>query len=234
MRSCAEILARDGILFIDRFVPRDEFESIVRQLGTTIAEERIQLRPGAHAYVAKPGRVPLHTDHPDVDFIAWHCIEQDADDGASLLLDARPVLESMQQASPAHYAKLFDTQLACPPLAGGPPTLARAVLRSVQGQTYLFCSPWLSAVDASEGRGEALAALRERLSTAAKTQLVSHRMPRGGVLIVDNRRVLHGRGPIAEHSKRHLRRVWIASGSVQRVASQEHTQRGAHAQSGRA
>lgn len=210
MRQCAEILARDGIVFIERALERAEFDSIVEQLGAVIAEENIQLRPGAHAYVAKPGRVPLHTDHPDVDFIAWHCIEQDLNDGASLLLDTRPMLAAMENASPTNYARLFETSLVCPPLAGGPPTLTRAVLRSDREGTHLFCSPWLTAVDSGDGRGEALAELRERLSIAAKTRCVSHRMQRGGAVIVDNRRVLHGRGPIAADSKRQLRRVWIA------------------------
>jgi hypothetical protein len=210
MRQCAETLARDGIVFIERDVERSEFDSIVESLGAVIAEERIQLRPGAHAYVAKPGRVPLHTDHPDVDFIAWHCVEQDRDDGASLLLDTRPVLAAMQRESPANYATLFDTALVCPPLAGGPPTLRRSVLRRDDEGTYLFCSPWLIAVDESNGRGAALAELRERLSIAAKSRTVSLRMQRGGVVIVDNRRVLHGRASIAEDSKRWLQRVWIA------------------------
>lgn len=210
MNSCARTLARDGILFIERGVERSAFDAIVERIGAQIAEERIQLRPGAHAYVAKPGRVPLHTDHPDVDFIAWHCVEQDREDGASLLLDSRPTLEAMQRESPARYAKLFDTTLVCPPLAGGPPTLARPVLRSDAEGTHLFCSPWLRAVDDHDGRGEALAELRERLSIAAKAQCISLRMQRGGVVVVDNRRVLHGRAPIAEDSRRRLDRVWIA------------------------
>jgi hypothetical protein len=210
MRDCAEILTRDGIVCIDRALDRAEFDSIIERIGAVIAKERIQLRPGAHAYVAKPGRVPLHTDHPDVDFIAWHCVEQDRDDGASLLLDTRPILAAMQSESPANYQRLFETSLVCPPLAGGPPTLQRAVLRSDRAGTHLFCSPWLTAVDNSDGRGEALAELRERLSSAAKTGCVAHRMQRGGAVIVDNRRVLHGRAAIAEDSKRQLRRVWIA------------------------
>lgn len=210
MKSCAETLARDGMLFIEHGVDRSSFDALVERLGAAISEERIELRPGAHAYVAKPGRVPLHTDHPDVDFIAWRCVEQDRDDGASLLLDTRPVLDAMKRESPTNYATLFDTALVCPPLSGGPPTLERPVLRTDTAGTHVFCSPWLRAVDDRDGRGAALAELRERLSTAAKTQCVSLRMQRGGVVIVDNRRVLHGRAPIAEDSKRRLDRVWIA------------------------
>ncbi len=208
--SVTEDLARDGVFFVAGDVTRSAFDRLVERLGAPIAEERIALRPGAHAYVAKAGRVPLHTDHPDVDFVAWRCVEQDRDDGASLLLDTRSTLHAMRRESPVHFEKLFDTSLVCPPLSAGPPTLLRPVLRKTGSELHLFCSPWLRAADDSDGRGAALEELRERLSHAARTECVSRRMQRGGVVIVDNRRVLHGRAPIAEDSQRRLDRVWIA------------------------
>jgi hypothetical protein len=203
-------LEQRGFFFVEEGVSREQLQLLIDRLGAVISSERIALREGAHAYVAKPGRVPLHTDHPEVDLIAWHCIEQDLDDGASWLLDGLPVLEAMQREAKPHFERLFDTRLECPPLQGGPPTRSYPVLREAQGRWRLFCSPWLRAVDASDGRGDALGALRVRLSDAAKHQLVRLRMKPGGVIIVDNGRVLHGRGAIAAQSRRWLERVWIA------------------------
>ena len=54
-----------------------------RDFDELVGQESIALRPGAHAYVAKPGRVPLHTDHPEVTFIGWLAEAQDATDGST-------------------------------------------------------------------------------------------------------------------------------------------------------
>ncbi len=181
------------------------FDRLVDALGEVVGEEAIRLREGAHAYVAKPGRVPLHTDHPRVDTIVWRCMAQDRVDGASWLLDTRPVLRAMP---PALRDALAATNLECPPLAGGAPSLRHPVL---WGDGELFCSPWLRAAPGETSAQSALDALRDRLSEAAAAHRVDVRLGEGDVLVVDNHRVLHGRGPLATDSPRHLHRVWIQS-----------------------
>lgn len=179
-------------------------DALVGALGAVVGEEPIRLREGAHAYVAKPGRVPLHTDHPQVDLIAWRCVAQDPNDGASWLLDARPVLDALPAAV---REALRATRLECPRLAGGPPTCAHPVLWGQRSS--LFCSPWLRAVGGDPASQRALDTLREHLSDAARDGIISVRLAPGDTLVVDNHRVLHGRGPIAPDSPRHLRRQWI-------------------------
>jgi hypothetical protein len=209
-RSIDAALARQGYYFIESSVSEARFAAAIEGLGAVIAHERIALRAGAHAYVAKPGAVPLHTDHPDVELIAWRCVAQDRDDGASLVLDARPVIDAIREEDPSAFERLFDTALQCPPLRGGPPIESRPVLRAHGARSLVFCSPWLRAVDPSAGRQAALDQLRRRLSREASARVTRLRMREGGVLIVDNRRVLHGRAAIAEDSPRRLDRAWIA------------------------
>ncbi len=185
---------------------REEFLEAMTLWGEVVGQERIALREGAHAYVARPGPVPLHTDHPDVDLVAWWCETQDEQDGATLLLDSAPILAALP---PATRERLFAVRLACPPLAGGPPVESRPVLRHGEDGAALFCSPWLRAVEPAVGHQAELDALREALSVGARTQVRSRRLSQGDVLVVDNRRVLHGRGAIAASSRRVLHRVWI-------------------------
>jgi hypothetical protein len=52
-----------GVALVPGLSP-EAYEELARSLGEIVGRERIALRPGAHAYVAKPGRVPFHTDHP--------------------------------------------------------------------------------------------------------------------------------------------------------------------------
>jgi alpha-ketoglutarate-dependent taurine dioxygenase len=185
---------------------RSEFLESIARWGEPVSQERIALREGAHAYVARPGPVPLHTDHPDSDLVAWWCEEQDEEDGATLLLDALPVVAALPERT---RERLSQVQLACPPLAGGPPSESRPVLRDGEDGIALFCSPWLRAVGADPDHQAALDELRRGLSTEARTRTRRRRMARGDVLIVDNRRVLHGRGAIPPTSRRVLHRVWV-------------------------
>ncbi|MEQ1735230.1 MAG: TauD/TfdA family dioxygenase, partial [Rhodoglobus sp.] len=59
---------------------------------------------------------------------------------------------------------------------------------------------------------------RVRLSASAKVNAFEVRMKLGDILLVDNRRVLHGRRAIAEGSPRRLHRIWISKWSPGEVA----------------
>ena len=157
-------LRERGFAVAHHALDRTGYVALARELGVLLGEETIALRPGAHAYVAKPGRVPLHTDHPEVDLIGWWCETQDERDGASLLLDMRPVLAALAESE---RVVLRRVRLACPPLAGGPPTGTWPVLRPAPEGDAVFCSPWLNAVGASDAEADVLERFRRQLSVAA-------------------------------------------------------------------
>lgn len=187
---------------------RASYRELAARLGVVVAEEGIALRPGAHAYVAKPGPVPFHTDHPAVDVIGWLCEEQDDVDGASRFLDAKPILDELRDTE---REVLRRTTLACPPLKGGPPTEHWPVLKARAGEDALFCSPWLNAVDSNEANQAILNAFRDRLSAAARSATIDLRLSPGEIVFVDNTRMLHGRRALGESSRRRLHRLWIQS-----------------------
>ncbi len=198
-------LGEHGFAVLREPLGRDDYLGLARELGALVGAEAIALRPGAHAYVAKPGRVPLHTDHPEVDVVGWLCEVQDESDGASLLLDTRPVLDAL---AASERELLLRVRLACPQLAGGPPTGTWPVLRETHEGYAVFCSPWLQAVGAKDDEAEALDRFRRRLSAAATTP-AEVRLAPGEALFIDNRRVLHGRRALLESSRRQLLRVWL-------------------------
>jgi alpha-ketoglutarate-dependent taurine dioxygenase len=184
------------------------YRSFVGRLGRIVNEERIALRPGAHAYVAKPGPVPMHTDHPEARFVAWLCLRQDEVAGGSRLYDSRPFLQSL---SGEEVEQLRHTELECPPLAGGPPTLRFPVLTASPHSEVdeIFCSPWLRAAGGNQERQAILDGFRSRLSHDIQARAFEERLVEGEMLIIDNRRVLHGRGAIDDRSRRELLRFWL-------------------------
>lgn len=199
-------LTESGVAHVD--VPHDlaEFRILAAQLGYVVAEERIAIRAGAHAYVAQPGPVPVHNDQAQVDIVAWHCVNQDAADGASLLCDGLAAIATLP-----HEVRevLRRTRLACPPVAGGPPSQKVPVLSASSVGRRLFCSPWLEPVDDDPVQRAALMALAEVLNQPSAPWRSSVRMSPGQSLFIDNRRILHGREAIEPRSPRHLERVWI-------------------------
>ena len=199
-------LGQRGFVHVPGPLDLAEYKALAEGLGETVAGERIALRPGAHAYVAKPGPVPLHTDQPEIAVIGWFCERQDERDGASLLLDAGPVVEALPDEL---RARLHDVHLVTPPLSGGPPTMTWPVLRRTSQGEEVFCSPWLRSVTPIPEHVHALATFRHRLSEATRTETISVRLAPGNALFVNNRRVLHGRGAIDPESPRCLRRLWI-------------------------
>ncbi len=139
--------------------------------------------------------------------IGWWCERQDEADGASLLLDARTVVETLSEGD---RALLRQVELWCPPRSGGPPTLRFPVLKATARGEAVFCSPWLKSANPIQAHEEVLGAFREKLSAAAKRSAVSVRLQAGSALFVDNTRVLHGRGAIGDRSQRRLHRLWLA------------------------
>lgn len=206
-REARESLLRRGYAVLSD-VSTEDYRRLAAELGHVVHEEMIQLREGAHAYVAKAGAVPFHTDQAQVEIVAWRCNRQDDHDGASLLLDSQVVLARLPTPT---LDALQRTSLACPPVAGGPPSFAVPVLRSVPGRELFFCTPWLEAVGAGTEEEEAVRTLGRMIRAMGATSSVRVRLAPGDVLLVDNQRVMHGRNALSQGSPRQLHRLWVVT-----------------------
>jgi hypothetical protein len=167
--------------------------------GRVRDEALVRLDPEVRSYVCAPDPVPPHTDHPSVDIIAWSCDEQDSDDGANLLLDSRAILKGLSSVA---RRDLTRTLLPSPPLEPGPVGLW-PVLASDGG---VFFAPWIEpiAMAVEDGFKQFRTAVGESWKDAVEVRLLP-----GDALLIDNRRILHGRRALHPHSRRRLRRWWI-------------------------
>lgn len=195
-----------GYVHIRQTLGLDGFRALAAEIGHVVGEEAIELRDGAHAYVAQPGAVPFHTDQAQVEIIGWLCRDQDQGDGASLLLDSRGILADM---APASRDRLRRVKLACPPVVGGPPAMAVPVIREFSERHLFFCSPWLDPIDGTAEAREALGELGSLIETRSRTDTIRIRLEPGESLFIDNQRVMHGRSELPPTSRRRLHRIWI-------------------------
>lgn len=189
------------VLIEDKLTPA-EFDELASTLGRTMLETPVRLTREARTYLSSPKPLPAHTDHPSVEHIAWHCLAQDDEDGASLLIDSKPILEAMGDQAEA----LSRVLLGCPPLKGLDPTGTWPLVTLSGSSRAVYYAPWQRPqVDDDETQ----AAYREFRSRVEATTPHAVRLEPGQALMIDNRRILHARGALKPDSRRELRRLWL-------------------------
>ena len=219
----AGALEAQGYAQVESPISIEDYESVARLIGTIILRTDVQIdlnrdlmvkqnRTVERPSVYSAGPLGLHTD-PHADLVSWYCVEQDENDGALLLLDTSDIGEHFSTAELAilshvnlkSFARDSDTSMEQYTLA---PLLSRRDGKC-NGRYRLFYVPWLiCGPDTIESRA-ALEKFRNYVSHKEATQLVRLRLQQNECIFVDNHRMLHGRGAIAEGSKRHLLRFYL-------------------------
>lgn len=199
-----DALAHAGFIKLSASYTEADFVGLARALGEVVDDTPVRVVAGKRTYLASPGAIPLHTDHPMADLIAWRCDSQDARDGASLLVDGRDVIARLGRDV---RTVLTRTLLPAMVRLGDVPS-PTAILSDEEDDASLFFAPWLEPVQRRPESQDALVELRRELATLTAS---SHavRLEPGDVLVVDNHRMLHGRGTLLPESTRRLRRLWI-------------------------
>ena len=200
-----------------------EFEAIARRLGTIELRSEIVVDPGrdllqreardfrpARPSVYQDSELELHTDRPSADWLAWYCVRQDPEGGATLLVDTRDLTEHFSRGELEHLGRIdvgFNTrnpdtgrEIAhrCPLLERGGPGLK------------VYYVPWLVEIATGDEEGRRLLdKFDDYVREKKERDSVPIRLEEGQSLFVDNRRLLHGRGPLSPESRRHLVRVYI-------------------------
>lgn len=187
-----EALERQGFVRCTAARPeeagRDFWGFTERLLGLRprmVERQPIQAVEGGRSFASTSRFTPLHTDSqlydgapPDLQVMA--CLHADERGGESLLLDTWPLLEAIELQEPALFTALFRAWRVHPFVFGDltGPTAA------IRGGALAFTHSPRSGEDAV---GKRLAAWLER-SPPLQVPVRA-----GEVLLLDNRRVLHGR-----------------------------------------
>ena len=209
MRSGADIeaaLVRDGIATCA--VEESAAPVLLRPLGDIVDETPVRQRSGATTWLAGRDGVPLHTDHPEADLVAWRCEAQDARDGASVLADGHAILRAMGARAEA----LRGVELHVPAQL---PRQTRERCAVWDGRR-LYWAPWCRIVRASDAGRRALALFTSLLAMGFGHRRV--RLGAGELLVLDNARWLHGRDRLSHGSGRCLRRYWLRRPTARREA----------------
>ena len=171
----------------------------LQRFGDIIEETEVRQRKKAETYLAGRGPIPLHTDHPEADLVAWRCEVQDPQDGASVLADGYFIIRSM--GATAEFLRNVELHV--------PPQLPRqkSDRTKVWDGSRLYYAPWYPVVRADDSGRQALKMFASLLAMGFGHRRV--RLKVGELLIIDNGRWLHGRDVLLERSERFLQRYWL-------------------------
>jgi hypothetical protein len=213
-----ERLPGEGYVHIARALPEEVFTSAAKQLGSI--ELRTDIRVDAEADDAlRRARDPVHadrpsvyradglsyhTDSPTIDILAWYCVEQDAVDGASALVDTGDVAHHFNEDE---LAVLKRVRVRTMVRDAENREVAREYPLLESGKVYY--APWLLSPDLNEEEHALADRFANYLAEKDATAPIRIRLKPGETLFIDNHRILHGRSTIPPDSRRHLVRLYV-------------------------
>ncbi len=137
--------------------------------------------------------------------MSWRCEVQDDSDGTQRLIDGLDAL----RAYGAQVRDALTKVHAEVRVRGDSPPSRIPIVRATASGDRLFFASWIRPVEAGAHSVAALDALRAEIERRVQSDIREVRLSEGEVLVIDNGRMLHGRGSLPQASRRRLRRFWI-------------------------
>jgi hypothetical protein len=215
-------LDRDGWAWVGHRLEEFEFERVARRLGTIELRTDIVVDPGRaqdqrrHRTVDRdrPGvyqaaGLELHTDRPTAAVLGWYCIRPDDHGGATLLLDTRDILNTFTTEELDGLGRIPIQYMALGRIDGREVPLLAPLVERDGPILKVFFVPWQVQTPSDAWCQHLLARFVRAVRDRAERAVIPVRLEQRQSLFIDNRRMLHGRGPLPPESRRHLVRLYL-------------------------
>lgn len=213
----------NGYVYLRFPMSEEDHEMIAEKIGVVISRSDIKIdknrelaqehnrivkgRPGRYS----PDPLGFHTDNLKVDVMTIYCVEQDAVDGAILLLDMADLADQFKETE---LAILRRIELWAPDIEqeGKQETFSSfAPLLSGEKSNYrIYYIPWLLRESNDREVSAVLGRFSDYVQKKAETQIISLPVKQHESVFIDNHRMLHGRAAISRNSRRHMVRLYIS------------------------
>ena len=185
-------------------IGQEEWDRRISSLGVILDTTSVELNPAIGTYLCQPGEVPMHSDHPDAELIAWRCERADPQGTPQLVCDSLSVVGALDDAA----RRILTQTRVVARFRSRAPAMMFPILRQAGGGWRLFFAPWLEPESGDVLVREAWRQLVEAVERSRESCL-EVRLGAGEILLIDNGRMLHGRPPLAPESSRCLVRTWL-------------------------
>ena len=193
---------------------------VINHLGYTIMENDVRIVRKSPALVTSAEGLPPHNDHHLSHFILWHCLVQDSQGGHSIMVDGLRIFRSMtpeirELLRSIHLKEhaIFKGDVGYHPLIYET-SMGDRIYYSVLFEPTAF---WLANERLSNEQKLAFDTFNEAVKEATPECI---KLNPGECLVVDNRRMLHGRTAIPDDSNRLLKRYWIGDEEFEKLVKQ--------------
>ena len=198
----------DGWAIFDSSVVHPDL--VIENLGYIIMENDVSIDVESRSLVRSSKALPPHTDHHLVEYILWQCHEQDMKGGESILVDGIEVFKRQSQAD-REILKSILLMEHC--VFEGDLTQHPMVFED-RDNLLLYYSFWMA-----EGLSELQRNAFDRFTQSVmETEPKKFKLPQNWCLVINNRRIFHGRTALSDNSNRFLKRYWISSSMHKKLA----------------
>lgn len=180
-----------------------QLDKILAFLGKVIQTTDIVVKPDSKALVTSARALDFHTDHHKADYIAWYCLEQTDQGGETILLNAEQIYRSLAEEHQLalQCIKLFEHKIFEDDQDNYP------LVEIVDSKPRFYYSYWFAKnIPLNSLEKEALKSFQEKIRVSRPIKI---KLKKNDILIVDNRRIFHGRTEIVGTKNRFLKRFWI-------------------------
>jgi alpha-ketoglutarate-dependent taurine dioxygenase len=199
---------RAGVVHIRHRMTAQAALDLGNRLGTVWAELRVHVDPGTTRFVLSPRPVPFHTDSARANLCAWYCVTPCRSPVTTFYLDGRDALSRVDAADQRRLERLRCADLM-QGLAADQRPLVPVVQRRRSGAPRIFWLPHHLQLPTDPRDRAAAARLAMLLRGDGDAAVLGVQLGAGELVVVDNNRMLHGRGELPVDSPRQLYRMWI-------------------------
>ncbi|HTA81593.1 MAG TPA: TauD/TfdA family dioxygenase [Bacteroidia bacterium] len=183
----------------------NDFMEIISYIGEPLLENDIIIDNTKSTRLFSPKGMDFHTDHILANYIAWYCIKQSNSGGESLLIDSKSILNNLEIID---IKNLLRIKIRCPNVIKNGNSYYNLLTHNDTGEYMIYYAPWL--IEELESP-ELLKSYNNFLKILHAPKLVTKiLLSPGQFLIINNNRVMHGRGELPVNTNRHLKRIWIS------------------------
>ena len=218
-------LDTDGYTVVRQPLSETDFNRISAGLGAIMSRSHLVVDPEKDAAqeakrimvgkektrpsIYRSAGLDFHNDNPCDNLISWYCIEQDDTSGSLLLIDSHELLEGFS----SEELKLLETvrvrYIVHHDGVEQHPTEALLAWKGSEPEVYF--AGWHLEGEYTDAQRKVIDKFKANLEARKKAGPIKNRLEPGQSIYVNNRRMLHGRGPIEANSRRHIIRLTMQS-----------------------
>jgi len=181
----------------------EELINIINFLGKPFHRSEIKVEENSKKFFKSNKELDLHSDNPNAKFVLLYCVQQSEKGGETSLLDLNPFFNNLS----VNEIEIYK-EIAIPiPFYKFSVPVSKTVSEFIYSNDGYYFLPWVILPLNSTKNILAIDKLKSYIDHSIK---IEFKLKSNDLLIIDNKRMLHGRKKIIENSyNRNIIRIWI-------------------------